>query len=170
MNSQTKNRRASRRLEKKVASDIGGKWSPSSGARGDAGDVRLKGRYRIEHKFTRKATYSLKIEDLYKVESECYGFELPAFVVSFTDERFHEIDCVVLIKTSTWDKRLDELVIEVNPRGQKTIPISLANITKNRSMCGIVKLHSFVERYPIGWSLIPYGVWLKHVNDTCGDD
>ena len=170
MNKQAKNKRVSRRLEKKVANDIGGRWSPSSGAVGDKGDVRLKGRYRIEHKFTKKPVYSLKLADLDKVESECYGEEKPAFVIAFVGETNKELDSVVLVRTGTWHYSTDDTVVTAVTVDKKSTRIDLEHVTQLRAMCGAMKLRSFVVEYSFGWTLVPYGTWKAHVNDHRTDD
>ena len=43
----------------------------------------MVGKWRIEAKFTTKRKYSLRLDDLLKIESECSGLEKPVFVVEF---------------------------------------------------------------------------------------
>ena len=52
---------------------------------GSKGDVRLKGRVRVEAKLTTKKAYTLKEETLNKICGECEGLEEPALVLEFID-------------------------------------------------------------------------------------
>ena len=80
----TDNTRRSKRQEKRVAAREGGYRQPGSGARdGWEGDVRLVGKYRGECKFTRASSYSLKLADLKKLETQAASGELPVFDVEF---------------------------------------------------------------------------------------
>lgn len=81
------NQRRSKKQEKRVAVREGGRRQPGSGARdGWEGDVRNPGKYRGECKFTRASSYSLKLTDLKKLESQAAANELPAFDVEFQSE------------------------------------------------------------------------------------
>lgn len=79
-------RRASIRQEESIASDLGGKRQPGSGALpGIKGDVKVDGIYRIEAKYTRSKTYRLDRTELGKIRGECVGLEVPLFVIDFVD-------------------------------------------------------------------------------------
>lgn len=70
--------------EKRVAKREGGKRQPASGALpGFEGDVRAPRRYRGECKFTRNRSYTLKLDDLEKLERQAYHDELPVFDLEF---------------------------------------------------------------------------------------
>jgi uncharacterized protein YlaI len=80
----TDSQKRSRAQEKRVAAREGGKRQPGSGARdGYEGDVRLTGKYRGECKLTRAKSYSLKLEDLIKLESQAASGEFPVFDIEF---------------------------------------------------------------------------------------
>lgn len=79
-------RKLSQRQELDIAEELGGRVQLASGAlAGSKGDVRIKGAYRIEAKFTKAGSYSLKLEDLYKIMSECGAGEKPLFIIDFLD-------------------------------------------------------------------------------------
>jgi hypothetical protein len=79
-------RRASIRQEDSIASDLGGKRQPGSGAvPGIKGDVKVEGIYRIEAKYTRSKTYRLDRTELGKIRGECSGLEVPLFIIDFVD-------------------------------------------------------------------------------------
>jgi hypothetical protein len=79
-------RKRSRNQEKGIADDIGGNVQKGSGAcSGAKGDVRKAGQYRIEAKLTQASQYTLKLETLHKIMSECEGLEQPALVVDFVE-------------------------------------------------------------------------------------
>ncbi len=81
------NKRLSRKQEIDLAEDLGGKVQLNSGAVvGSKGDVRVKGEYRVEAKFTAANSYKLDLDELYKIASECEGLEKPLFVVDFLDK------------------------------------------------------------------------------------
>ncbi len=79
----TDSQRRSRAQEKRVAAREGGRRQPGSGSvEGFEGDVRVTGRYRGECKFTRAKSFSLKLEELLRLERQA-GRELPAFDIEF---------------------------------------------------------------------------------------
>lgn len=80
----TDSQKRSRNQEKRVASREGGKRQPGSGSvDGFEGDVRVTGKYRGECKFTRAKSFSLKLEELMKLEKQAGSGELPAFDIEF---------------------------------------------------------------------------------------
>ncbi len=86
---EAKNRiKISRKLEKQLADDIGGKVQPGSGCTRLAGykaDVRRIGSWRLEHKFTDSMkSYMLKLVDLARVvKMAIKASELPALILNF---------------------------------------------------------------------------------------
>jgi uncharacterized protein YbaR (Trm112 family) len=82
----TDNMRRSRQQETRAAKRIGGRVQPASGSRpakGAKGDIRKKGVIRGECKFTLAKSYSLKLEDLMKLEKQGGGLEKPMFEIEF---------------------------------------------------------------------------------------
>lgn len=80
----TDSQKRSRAQEKRVAAREGGRRQPGSGsAEGFEGDVRITGKYRGECKFTRARSFSLKLEELLKLERQAGARELPAFDIEF---------------------------------------------------------------------------------------
>lgn len=82
-------KKTSAKQEKKLATVLGGKAQPGSGALPfdwAKGDVRIKDVARIEAKFTRAKSYSVKLEDLKTIRLHCQGKEEPAFVVEFKEK------------------------------------------------------------------------------------
>jgi hypothetical protein len=57
---------------------------------GAKGDVRKRGEARIECKFTRAKSFSLKLSELQKIETEAEGDETPAFYVEFQGQQPHK--------------------------------------------------------------------------------
>lgn len=80
----TDSQRRSRAQEKRVADREGGNKQPGSGAvDGYEGDVRVAHKYRGECKFTRASSFSLKLQELMKLERQAGSGELPAFDIEF---------------------------------------------------------------------------------------
>lgn len=86
----TNSQKRSRQQEKRAAKRIGGRVQPASGAGQAKGDVRLEGHTRMECKFTRAKSYSLKLEELKKIEREAGPGEQPVFEVEFQCVYPHE--------------------------------------------------------------------------------
>ena len=81
-----KAKKTSKRQENDLAEELGGYCQPGSGnLPGAKGDVRVKGKLRIEAKFTKAESFSLKLDELYKIAQECHGLEKPVFVIDFLD-------------------------------------------------------------------------------------
>lgn len=77
-------KRLSRQQDCKVAGDLGGRVQPASGALpGLKGDVRVRGRYRIETKWTQQEGFRLTRNILSKIMSECGIGEVPVIVLDF---------------------------------------------------------------------------------------
>jgi len=92
----TDSQRRSRAQEKHVASREGGRRQPGSGAvDGFEGDVRVTGKYRGECKLTRAKSFSLKLEELLKLERQASTGELPAFDIEFQGVNPHRRYVVV---------------------------------------------------------------------------
>lgn len=81
------NKRISQAQEVDLAEELGGRVQKASGAlAGSKGDVRVKGKYRIEAKFTKAGSYKLELDDLYKIMSECGAGEKAVFVIDFCEK------------------------------------------------------------------------------------
>lgn len=81
-------RALSRKQERTVMSDLGGRVMPASGARaGYKGDGRVFDRIRVEMKESFSSTFRLTREILNKIRGECAGKEEPVVVVDFKDKR-----------------------------------------------------------------------------------
>jgi hypothetical protein len=80
------NKEASRRQERDIAEEWGGRTQPGSGNQAGAkGDVRKKGELRIEAKLTQAESYSLKLDDLYKIAGEASHGELAVLFIDFNE-------------------------------------------------------------------------------------
>lgn len=67
----SRNKHVSKKQESRIASDIGGKTLPGSGASDFyKGDVRKKGELLVEAKTTSKESYSLRLDTIDKVRAE----------------------------------------------------------------------------------------------------
>lgn len=90
--------------ERRIAKQLGGKAQPGSGNKPYAkGDVRVVGSLRLEHKFTRNASYSVKRADLNKIRSETGIGEEPAFQIDFLNPVNLAVeDSWVLMPFNTW--------------------------------------------------------------------
>jgi len=81
-----KNKRRSLQQEVDIMEELGGRTQPGSGNQpGAKGDVRKKGELRVEAKFTEANSYSLALDDLYKIAGEASFGELPLFVIDFLE-------------------------------------------------------------------------------------
>ena len=78
------NVRRSRVQEKQAAERYGARKQPASGSLpGAKGDIRERGKLRGECKLTRKLSFSLKLEELLKIQQEATGGEMPLMEVAF---------------------------------------------------------------------------------------
>lgn len=102
-------RRRSMKIEDNIAEAIGGRRHKGSGALAYAkGDVRKRGRLRVESKFTQAASYRVTLADLRKIDSECSFGETPAFDITFVEPgTLREIDAWVLIPRSEWQRLME---------------------------------------------------------------
>jgi len=81
-----KAKKTSQKQEVDIAAELGGTTQPGSGnQRGAKGDVRKKGELRVEAKFTTARSFSLKLDELYKISGECGLGERPVFVIDFLE-------------------------------------------------------------------------------------
>jgi len=81
-----KAKKTSLKQEVEVCELLGARTQPGSGNQAGAkGDGRRKGELRIEAKFTKAASYSLKLEELGKLMGEATHGELPVFVIDYLD-------------------------------------------------------------------------------------
>jgi hypothetical protein len=79
-----KQKRRSQLQERELAEELGARTQPNSGAMSGAkGDVRKKGEFRLEAKYTQAASFSLVVDDLWKIASECSDGELPLFIIEY---------------------------------------------------------------------------------------
>jgi hypothetical protein len=77
-------KRASVRQEVEVMEALGGRRQTGSGAVGHLkGDGRVRGKWRVEMKYTRKDSYRVERKELGKIRGECEGLEKPLFVIDF---------------------------------------------------------------------------------------
>ena len=96
-------RKASDREERKLAEDLGGRRQAGSGAMPWAkGDVRVRGKFRVEHKMTEAKSYRIEREVLDKIRIEAEGSEVPALVIMFSDGR--NTDKWVMLPYEQWVK------------------------------------------------------------------
>jgi hypothetical protein len=78
------NQKRSRSQEKRAAKRYDAKVQPASGAKKTAkGDIRAPGKIRGECKFTRSASFSLKLAELQKLRKEAKGGEVALFEIEF---------------------------------------------------------------------------------------
>src|SRR6478735_4053434 len=102
-------RRLSRRQELKLANATDARQQKGSGALPWAkGDVRKKGKFRAECKFTRARSYILKIETLDKIRSECAFDETPVLDVTFHSKDGRTDEHWVMIPYEDWLKSQKE--------------------------------------------------------------
>jgi hypothetical protein len=81
------NQRRSQIQEKKAEQRYGARRQPASGALPHAkSDLLDPGRVRVECKLTRAKSFTLKLEDLKKLEQERRGDEHPVFEIEFQCE------------------------------------------------------------------------------------
>ena len=79
-------KKTSLKQEVEVCELLGARTQPGSGNQAGAkGDGRRKGELRIEAKFTKANSYSLKLEELDKLMGEATHGELPVFVIDYLE-------------------------------------------------------------------------------------
>lgn len=80
-------KKRSKEQEKEIAEELGAWTQPGSGNKAYAkGDVRKKGKFRVEAKYTGAESYSLQHQDIEKIMAECTGLEKGVLVVDFVDK------------------------------------------------------------------------------------
>lgn len=85
----------SRAQEKRAAKRLGGNVQPGSGAGRAKGDVRVPWHARVECKLTRAKSFSLKLSELEKIESEAIPPEMPIFEIEFQGVTPHKRYAVI---------------------------------------------------------------------------
>ena len=96
-------KRLSRRQELGLATDTDSQAQKGSGALPWAkGDVRKRGAFRAECKFTRSKSYSVTRATLDKIRSECSVNETPLLDLQFLDKHGAVDERWVLIPYSVW--------------------------------------------------------------------
>lgn len=96
-------RRRSRRQELALAADTEAVQQRGSGSLHWAkGDVRKKGTFRAECKFTRAKSYVLKTETLHKIRGECSFNETPVLDIVFMDKDGRTDEHWVVIPYDVW--------------------------------------------------------------------
>jgi hypothetical protein len=97
------NKRRSQRQERQLALDTGGRTQRGSGSLPWAkGDVRKKGKFRAECKFTRNKSFSVTRAILDKIRSECDFNETPVLDITFVDEHGRTEDHWVAVPYEVW--------------------------------------------------------------------
>jgi len=84
-NERRKRTKISRKLERNVAEDLGGRTTPGSGNKDTKADIRKVDEWRIEHKYTDSVKgYRILVEDLRAIISHAnMAGEWPAMVINF---------------------------------------------------------------------------------------
>jgi len=99
----SRQKRISQVQEKRAAEDIGGRVQAGSGnvKLGGGGDVRKRGEFRVECKYTEKTYFILKLQELVKVQTQALqgGLELPVFQISFVSPRTGAHDQYAVVST-----------------------------------------------------------------------
>lgn len=105
-----RDKKRSLRQERKLAEDIGGRTQPGSGNQSYAkGDVRKKGKFRVEAKFTKSKSYNLTREVLSKISGECTGGEKPILHVDFVHpSTLRSENSYVVIPYEDWMELINE--------------------------------------------------------------
>ena len=98
-----KNRRRAMRQERELARDTGSRVQPGSGSiPGAKGDVRSRGKFRAECKFTKAVSYRVDRHTLDKISSECSFGEVPVLDVAFVGSSGQTEDRWVMIPYDDW--------------------------------------------------------------------
>lgn len=103
-------KKVSAKQERRIASDVGGRAQPASGALpGAKSDVRKVGRLRVEAKFTYAKAYRLTMDVIDKIVGEAQGDELPGVVVDFMDKSSGRVlRTVVVVPYEDWLKEVQD--------------------------------------------------------------
>jgi len=102
-------RKRSTKAERVLAKQVGGKLQPGSGCLPKyKSDVLVKGKTRLEHKFTQAKSYTLKFYDLLKLLGECEDGEDPVFVVEFQERgTLKTLAKYAIVPFEDWEKAHD---------------------------------------------------------------
>lgn len=88
-----KRKKVVQKRERKIAGIIGGRTQVASGAMPWAkGDIRKKGKYRIEHKSCENKSFSLTRDLLDKITSEASYGEMPMMVIEFLNKQTLKVE------------------------------------------------------------------------------
>lgn len=133
------NKEISGRLEKKLAKKLGGRTTIGSGCLFfDQGDIKFQD-FMIEHKFTKKDSYSLTDKLLKKNEQEAYiNIKRPLFVVEFINEYEKVLKTYVIQRDSNSDKEYP-IVIRYNfsPALDKEDYFTIKSTNKSYKICSM---------------------------------
>jgi hypothetical protein len=101
-------RRLADEQARKLAMATGSRTQPASGALpGAKGDVRSRGRFRAESKFTRNKTFRLTRDLLDKISGECGYHEYPVLDIEFKDVNGRTEDRWVAIPYEIWKEQYE---------------------------------------------------------------
>jgi len=96
------------RQERELAEDTGAIQHRGSGAvSGYKGDVRKRGKFRAECKFTKAKSFTVKREDLDKIYSESSFGEVPVMDIAFLDQNGRTEERWVLLPYSEFTRLFD---------------------------------------------------------------
>ena len=100
----TRSHKRSKVQEKALARRVGGRITPGSGNGSIKGDIRKKGVMRIEAKTTKRASYSVTLDMIHKIEDAALSCnEMPVLVIEFIDEDGRPIKDVAVVPTYVLD-------------------------------------------------------------------
>jgi hypothetical protein len=99
-------RRTSMKREDAVAQVLGGRRQKGSGSVASLkGDVRVRDKFRVEHKHTRAGSYRVTQNELSKIRGECTGLEIPLFIIEFLEKATGRLqDSWTMIETHHFQK------------------------------------------------------------------
>lgn len=84
--------------EKNLANKLGGNETKRSGAGDIKGDVRIRGKYRVECKCTKHKSYGISLDLIEKIQEEALSTgEIPLFQIDFIDDRGKKIQGIYII-------------------------------------------------------------------------
>lgn len=99
-------RQISRKQEEKLAESMGGERHYGSGNKaGYEGDVRVRGKYRIEAKLTMSRSRALTRAEISKIRSECGFGEVPVIAIQFRNPETMAVEeDWVCMPRSEWER------------------------------------------------------------------
>lgn len=101
-------KKLSQQQERDIAEELGGKVNKASGAMAHAkGDVRKKGHWRVEAKYTEASSYRLTLDDLYKLAGECSDLERPIFIIDFRKKGGRQLDRFAVVQMTDLKEMID---------------------------------------------------------------